>query len=213
MPADIRRFHLAHLALRTHADDICRGLAAMRPDDAERAAALNSLWNIYQAALRGHDSAEDSLCWPVILEREPAFADLAEAMDRQHRALETQVTASAAALGRLAGQPERSSIAAAVEAMANLRTSLENHLADEEDRALPVLERVMTDEDLAAVERRRRSLPVELRALFLAAEEGAARRAGQTDLLAALPVGDRVQLTLRWRRRYRKLVGPVLAIR
>ena len=63
--ADLRRFHLAHLALRTHADDICRGLAAMRPGDTERAAALNSLWNIYQAALRGHNSAEDSLCWPA----------------------------------------------------------------------------------------------------------------------------------------------------
>ena len=29
--ADLRRFHLAHLALRTHADDICRALAALRP--------------------------------------------------------------------------------------------------------------------------------------------------------------------------------------
>src|SRR5438552_14971799 len=134
-------------------------------------------------------------------------------MDRQHRALDAQMTASAAALGRMAGAPDRSSIAAAVEAMATLRTGLENHLTDEEVSALPALERILTDDDLAAFERRRRSLPIELRALFLAAEEGAARRAGRNDLLAALPVGDRVQLTLRWRRRYRKLVSPVLAIR
>ena len=213
MPADIRRIHLAHLALRTHADDICRGLAAMGPDDSERAAALNSLWNLYAAGLRGHDSAEDSLCWPVVVERDPEFKEIGESMDRQHRALEGQVTAAAAALGRLAGKPDRAGIAAGVEAMATLRTSLENHLADEEDRALPFVERLFTDDDMAAIERRRKSLPVELRALFLAAEEGAARRAGQTDLLGALPMGDRVQLTLHWRRRYKKLVGEVLAIR
>jgi len=213
VPADIRRFHLGHLALRTHGDDICRGLAAMRPDDTEQAAALNALWNIYQVALRGHDSAEDSLCWPVILEREPSFADVAEAMDRQHRALETQLTAAAAALGRLAGRPDRAAIVAAVEAMANLRTSLENHLVDEEYSAFPFMEKVLTEDDMAAIERRRRSLPVELRALYRAAEEGAARRAGQTDLVYALPLADRVQLTLRWRRRYKKLVGSVLAIR
>ena len=114
MPADIRRFELAHLALRTHADDICRGLAAMRPDDAERASALNSLWNIYQAAMRGHDSAEDSLMWPPAIEREPEFKEVALRLDRQHRALEAQVTAAADALGRLAGMSDRSSIAAAV---------------------------------------------------------------------------------------------------
>src|SRR5205823_5947790 len=99
------------------------------------------------------------------------------------------------------------------EAMADLRTGLENHLVYEENRAFPVLERTLTDEDLAAVDRRRQSVPVELRSVFLAAEEGAARRAGRTDLLAALPVSDRVQLTLRWRRRYRRLVDPVLVTR
>ena len=33
------------------------------------------------------------------------------------------------------------------------------------------------------------------------------------DLLGALPLGDRIRLALRWRRHYRKIVGPVLAIK
>ena len=36
--ADLRRFYLAHLALRTHADDICRALAALRPGEGDKAA-------------------------------------------------------------------------------------------------------------------------------------------------------------------------------
>ena len=31
--ADLRRFHLAHLTLRMHGDDLCRGLAALKHAD------------------------------------------------------------------------------------------------------------------------------------------------------------------------------------
>ncbi|MBV8981806.1 MAG: hypothetical protein JO086_12960, partial [Acidimicrobiia bacterium] len=67
--ADLRRFHLAHLTLRIHADDICRGLAALKPGENEKAAAIGRLWMIYEAAARGHDVAESALCWPVVTER------------------------------------------------------------------------------------------------------------------------------------------------
>ncbi len=60
--ADLRRFHLAHLALRMHGDDLCRGLAALRPGDTEKAHAIGRLWMIYEAAVRGHDVAESALC-------------------------------------------------------------------------------------------------------------------------------------------------------
>ena len=63
----------------------------------------------------------------------------------------------------------------------------------------------------------RRSRPVTIPrcafSTFLAAEEGAARRMGAHDLIASLPLSVRINLALRWRRRYRKLVGPILAIR
>jgi hypothetical protein len=56
-------------------------------------------------------------------------------------------------------------------------------------------------------------MPKEMRILFVAAEDGAARRANASDLAAALPLGDRIKLALFWRRHYRKIVGPVLAIK
>ena len=49
--------------------------------------------------------------------------------------------------------------------------------------------------------------------MFIAAEDGAARRHNARDLLGVLPLGDRIRLALRWRRHYRKIVGPVLAIK
>jgi hemerythrin-like domain-containing protein len=211
--ADLRRFHLAHLALRTHADDICRALAALRPDEVDKAAAIGRLWMIYEAAMRGHDVAESALCWPIVTERDPSFAEIQADMDKQHQVVDEQARSASAALNRLAEDACRARIADAVEAMAILRQGIEDHFIDEEDRAFPRLAKAFTDADLEALERRRRRMPKDMRILFVAAEDGAARRANARDLMASLPLGDRIKLALFWRRHYRKIVGPVLAIK
>jgi hypothetical protein len=211
--ADLRRFHLAHLALRTHADDICRALAALRPGEVDKAAAIGRLWMIYEAAARGHDVAESALCWPIVTERDPSFAEVRTDMDKQHQVVDEQARAASAALNRLAEDACRARIADAVETMAVLRQGIEDHFIDEEDRAFPHLAAVFTDEDLAALERRRRRMPKEMRVMFVAAEDGAARRANAHDLMGSVPLGDRIKLALFWRRHYRKIVGPVLAIK
>jgi hypothetical protein len=211
--ADLRRFHLAHLALRTHADDICRALAALRPDESEKAAAIGKLWMIYEAAARGHDIAESALCWPIVTERDPSFAEIQADMDKQHQVVDEQARAASAALNRLAEDACRARIADAVEAMATLRQGIEDHFVDEEVRAFPPLAATFTAADLEALERRRKRMPKEMRVMFIAAEDGAARRANAHDLMAALPLGDRIKLALFWRRHYRKIVGPVLAIK
>jgi hypothetical protein len=211
--ADLRRFHLAHLALRTHADDICRALAALRPGEADKATAIGRLWMIYEAGARGHDVAESALCWPVVTERDPSFAEVQADMDKQHQVVDEQARAASAALNRLAENPDRARIAEAVETMAALRQGIEEHFIEEEDRALPRLALVFTEADFGALERRRKRMPKEMRIMFVAAEEGAARRNNARDLIGVLPLGDRVRLALRWRRHYRKIVGPVLAIK
>jgi hemerythrin-like domain-containing protein len=211
--ADLRRFHLAHLALRTHADDICRALAALRPDEVDKAAAIGRLWMIYEAAARGHDVAESALCWPIVTERDPSFAEIQVDMDKQHQVVDEQTRNASAALNRLAEDACRARIADAVETMATLRQGIEDHFIDEEDRAFPRLAAVFTEDDLAALERRRKRMPKEMRVMFLAAEDGAARRNNAQDLVTSLPIGDRIKLALFWRRHYRKIVGPVLAIK
>lgn len=211
--ADLRRFHLAHLALRTHADDICRALAALRPGEVEKAAAIGRLWMIYEAAARGHDVAESALCWPVVVERDPSFAEVQADMDKQHQVVDEQARTASNALNRLAEDACRATIADAVEAMAALRQGIEDHFIDEEDRAFPRLAATFTDEDQNALERRRHRMPKDMRVMFIAAEDGAARRANARDLVAALPLGDRIRLALFWRRHYRKIVAPVLAIK
>src|SRR4051795_8967983 len=100
--ADLRRFHLAHLALRTHADDICRALAALRPGESEKAAAIGRLWMIYEAAMRGHDVSESALSWPIVAERDPAFVEIQTDMDKQHQVVDEQARNASAALNRLA---------------------------------------------------------------------------------------------------------------
>ena len=44
-------------------------------------------------------------------------------------------------------------------------------------------------------------------------ERGKVGKVNRRDLIGALPLGDRIRLALRWRRHYRKIVGPVLAIK
>ncbi|MBV8388023.1 MAG: hypothetical protein JO155_14630, partial [Acidimicrobiia bacterium] len=124
-----------------------------------------------------------------------------------------QARAASAALNRVAEDPSRARIADAVETMSVLRQGIEDHFIDEEDRAFPRLAATFTDEDLDALERRRHRMPKDMRVMFIAAEDGAARRANARDLVAALPLGDRIRLALFWRRHYRKIVAPVLAIR
>jgi hypothetical protein len=212
-PADIRRFELAHLTLRLHADDVCTALAALRPGETDKAAAIGRLWMIYEAAMRGHDIAESAMCWPIVLERDPSFADVHTDMEKQHEVVDEAVRNASHALNRLAETAGRGDIADAVEAMANLRQRIEDHFIDEEDRALPRIAATFTREDLDALERRRQRMPKELRIMFLAAEEGAARRQNARHLLGSLSLSDRMGLALRWRRHYRRIVGPVLAIK
>src|SRR5947209_16140776 len=161
--ADLRRFHLAHLALRTHADDICRALAALRPGETEKATAIGRLWMIYEAGARGHDVAESALCWPVVTEPDPSFAEVQIDMDKQHQVVDEQARAASAVLNRLAENPDRARIAEAVETMAALRQGIEEHFIEEEDRALPRLAMVFTEADFEALERRRKRMPKEMR--------------------------------------------------
>ena len=212
-PADIRRFLLAHLTLRLHADDVSRALAALKPGETAKAAAIGRLWMIYEAAMRGHDIAESAMCWPIVLERDPSFAEVHADMEKQHEAIDEAVRGASHALTRLAETAGRSDIADAVLTMDVLRQRIEEHFIDEEDRALPRLAAVFTQDDLDALERRRKRMPKELRIMFVAAEEGAARRMNARNLLGSLPLPDRIGLALRWRRHYRKIVGPVLAIK
>jgi len=168
---------------------------------------------IYEAAMRGHDIAESAMCWPIVLERDPSFIDIHADMEKQHEGVDEAVRGASHALNRLAETADRGDIADAVTAMEELRRRIEEHFIDEEDRALPRLAAAFTQEDLDALERRRQRMPKELRIMFLAAEEGAARRMNARNLLSAIPLGDRIGLALRWRRHYRKIVGPVLAIK
>ncbi len=133
-------------------------------------------------------------------------------MDKQHQVVDEHARAASTALNRLAEDPSRARIADAVEAMDTLRQATEDHFIDEEDRAFPGLATLFTEADLDALERRRHRMPKDMRVMFIAAEDGAARRANARDLTSSLPLGDRIGLALFWRRHYRKIVGPVLAI-
>jgi len=153
------------------------------------------------------------MCWPIVLEGDPGFVDIHADMEKQHEAIDEAVRGASHALNRLAETADRADIADAVTAMEVLRQRIEEHFIDEEDRAFPRLEATFTQDDLDALERRRRRMPKELRVMFLAAEEGAARRMNARNLVSAIPLSDRIGLALRWRRHYRKIVGPVLAIK
>src|SRR4051794_41677043 len=111
---------------------------------------------IYEAAARGHDVAESALCWPVVTERDPSFAEIQTDMDKQHEVVDEQGRAASAVLNRLAENPDRARIAEAVEVMAALRQGIEDHFIDEESRALPRLADVFTPADFRAPGPRRR---------------------------------------------------------
>lgn len=117
LPGAVCGFLGVHLALRAEAADLS-ALVAHGGDP--RLVARRS--EVLARVLFAHHTTEDRLLWPALEERQPGFEPVTVMLEDQHEQLDL-------ALARLRRDPE---------AVDGVRTLLEEHLAAEEHRALPV---------------------------------------------------------------------------
>jgi Hemerythrin HHE cation binding domain len=116
LPSAVMGFAGVHLALRAEAAGIAHLVAEGDDHLARRRAAL--LWRVLSA----HHRTEDTLLWPAIEAHQPGFTMTTVELEAQHRSLDEL-------MARLRDDP------ATIDAVGSF---LEQHLQDEEQRALPV---------------------------------------------------------------------------
>ncbi len=143
-PADTRMMGIVHEALRR---DLTRARAVLAhtppPPDRQREALAHHIeWMMH--FLHQHHSGEDAGLYPMVRERNPAAADLLDAMDAEHEAIGpgiTELERAAADYGRGDSTGQRERVLAAIE---TLEESLLPHLRREEDEIMPVVSATIT---------------------------------------------------------------------
>jgi hemerythrin-like domain-containing protein len=143
-PADTRMMGIVHDALRR---DLTRARAVLAhtppPADRQREAVAHHLeWMMH--FLHQHHSGEDTGLYPMVRERNPAAAELLDAMDADHEAIGPGITGlerSAADYGRGDSTGQRERVLASI---ATLEESLLPHLRREEEEMMPVVSATIT---------------------------------------------------------------------
>lgn len=159
-------------------------------------------------SIHHHHSAEDDVLWPVLAASAGPHVDLAELSD-DHAGLDPLLDRIRAGARAFAARPQDEDTATALAVdLAELRDTLDEHIADEEASVLPAIEEHVSVKDWAAVEgaiRKRAKLSFEaprVVAVVTPAEHAALAEEGGVLLRLMLAV-----LVPPFRRRERQVFG------
>ncbi len=141
-PADTQMMRIVHSAIRrdlTRCSDALSGEPA--PGDTQRVA-IAQYTQAMMDFLHVHHSGEDAWLWPTMRRLNPSAADLLDQMEDDHRAITPHMEKVASA----AAEYERSAAGreALVDALHDLRGSLDPHLRREEEDMMPIVGRTLT---------------------------------------------------------------------
>ncbi|MBR8743585.1 hemerythrin domain-containing protein [Nocardiopsis sp. MG754419] len=150
-PADSRDMYVVHNMLRRAFGEL-PALVLGVADGAERARGVADHTRLLVAILSTHHEAEDTVLWPLLMERCPdALTPLVVSMERQHAHLHSlldSLTERAQRYGETGGAAEREDLARAAE---ELLVPLDAHLSAEERDVLPLIDRYCTHAEWASV--------------------------------------------------------------
>lgn len=141
--ADTNMMRIVHNALRRDLERARTALASGPDDRRQEAIAAHLRWMM--AFLEAHHRSEDAGLYPFVRERDPAAGPLLDDMGREHEDV-------AVAVAVLEAATHDGDADAMVEAIDGLSAVLLPHLRREEDEAMPVVARAITDEEWQAIE-------------------------------------------------------------
>ena len=156
-PLDHTGMYVMHHAFRRDLAAFASSVRATPLGDTDTWAALARRWARFATTLHHHHTAEDELYWPVLLtavEARGSDADRAEvrAMSEEHGDIDPLVTAVGDGFSAVVDHPCEEHRNALDIRLAGLREVLGAHLRHEETVVLPLVQRVMTEDELAGVE-------------------------------------------------------------
>jgi len=140
----------------------------VRDGETTRARTVVDFVDELTAMLHHHHSGEDDLMWPLLLHRAPMDSALILRMEEQHERI-AEIYQQAGALARdFAASADPSCREELAHALTDLAAGLDEHLADEENLVLPLVEEVMTVAEWAALnERGRAGMPKNRQLVYL----------------------------------------------
>jgi hemerythrin-like domain-containing protein len=183
-PIDMYAMYLVHHGFRR---DLAAFVEAARRTplrDARRWRRVAERWELFANVLHDHHTSEDAHIWPYVraraADREQAVLD---AMEREHGAIDPVLVRCRDGLRRMVADPTPDTREALHEDLLAAQELLDHHLSHEEEAAIPVIQRRVTAEEWARLEkeelregvRLRDVLPVVPWSLHGVPEEGRAR--------------------------------------
>lgn len=156
-PLDINGMYLAHHAFRRDLASFARAAAATPVAETAVWRALGVRWERFGHVLHHHHSAEDRVLWPQLLELVDADGDAEgratlEAMEAEHHLVDPLLAGCAEGFARMAGRPDEAARRELAGCVAETRDVLAAHLRHEETGALPIVQRLLSQEGWDRVE-------------------------------------------------------------
>jgi hemerythrin-like domain-containing protein len=211
---DTHDMYVVHRVFRRETALLPRFVRAVRPGDTEQARFVAAHFRDYALGLHHHHTAEDELVWPLLLARVDLEAELVLRMEEQHSRVAAGLTEIEALLTpwEATASPEAGEVLAA--ALERHREALVEHLTDEEDHLLSLIEEHLTVAEWARLgENFASETPKDKLLFFLGALLEEATPEEAAEMLSKLPAPARLIWRLVGRRQYarrtRRLRGPL----
>jgi hemerythrin-like domain-containing protein len=204
VPPELNGVLLVHATLRRGATDLLAATDRFG-DTTNDPAGLVRLWSFYAGGLRRHHLGEDEIVYPLVASRQPDFADIESEMRAEHDSIDEYLARADAAFARLESDASKARAREAHDVVGDLNETLMSHLNHEETAALPVVASVITDKEMAKIERGfLDDIPRRERGLSLAALDAAVRELPELHL-PPVPKPVLAVLALVWRRQFASL--------
>jgi hemerythrin-like domain-containing protein len=201
---------VTHRASRRESRVLAAQVPSVRPGDTGRAQVLAAHLADYLLALHLHHSAEDELLWPLLLARVDLEADLVLRMEEQHERMAAGMTRMAKPALVWAEHADEKSREALSAMLAEHVVLLTEHLDDEEQNVLPLVEQhVSVSEWDKLSEHFATHAPKDKMLFFLGAVLEGADRRERAHLLGSLPLPARLAWHTVGRVRYARRVRSV----
>jgi hemerythrin-like domain-containing protein len=152
-PADMTMMYVMHHAFRRDLAVLSAAASVTPATDRRAWGALADRWALFAEALHHHHTGEDRGLWPRLLAvATPDEAEVLEAMEAEHEAVDPMLSACAAGFARLREHADDDARAALAVRLAAARAQLGEHLRHEETEAIAIIQRRLSDADWHRIE-------------------------------------------------------------
>jgi hemerythrin-like domain-containing protein len=205
---------VVHRRFRQEFGSAPRLVRSVSNGDTSRADCIGANIALVLHMLHHHHSGEDELVWPKLLERAQPDADLIHRMQQQHQV----VSNSLDRVGELLPDWRATADATAADRLATeldvLNVSLDEHLSEEETRALPLIEAHLSVSEWEQLGKRVvAAIPKDRRMVWLGGILEESSPVERTEMMAQMPLATRLFMPLiGWvpRRQYRRYKATLL---